>query len=94
MIAIKDTIDFQLLDVVLNPEGRFIILVCTINRAAYSIINVYAPNSYEMKFLLTLHTYFLDLYAPSNPQSSVVTSTWYQTYLWTPPHQKKDVIHL
>lgn len=51
MIAIKNTVDFHLLDVLTDPEGRYIILICTINKVTYSIINVYAPNFRQMKFL-------------------------------------------
>lgn len=49
MIAIRDTVDSS--NVLLDPEGRYIILTCTINRAAYTLINVFALNSHQMKFL-------------------------------------------
>lgn len=51
MIAVKNSVDFQLLNVTSDPEGRFIILICNINRVTYSIINLYAPNSHQLKFI-------------------------------------------
>lgn len=51
MIAIRDTVDFQLIDPFSDPKGRFIILVSNISRTPYTLINLYAPNSHLPPFL-------------------------------------------
>lgn len=51
MIALRDTLDFQQLEVSIDPEGRFIILVCSINKQIFTLINVYAPNVHQIRFL-------------------------------------------
>lgn len=51
LIAIKKDVDFHLLQCISDPNGRYIILICTINKTTYTILNVYAPNSQQMKFL-------------------------------------------
>lgn len=51
MIAIRDSLDFLLLDIEKDPEGRYIIIACKVNKVTYTIINIYAPNSCQTKFL-------------------------------------------
>lgn len=51
LIAIKDTVDFQLSKILIYPEGRYLIVVGTINKVSYTLINIYAPNTHQMKFL-------------------------------------------
>ena len=51
MIAIRDSLAFQLHKCILDPEGRFIILVCTVEHVQYTIVNVYAPNTKQIRFL-------------------------------------------
>lgn len=51
MIAINDKVDFQPSSVSFDPEGRYIILVCTINKTAYTLINLYAPNAHQVHFI-------------------------------------------
>lgn len=48
LIAIKDTVSFKTLDVELDGQGRYIILICEINNQTYTIVNLYAPNSKQM----------------------------------------------
>lgn len=43
--------DFQPSTVSLDPEGRYIILVCTINKETYTLINLYAPNAHQTHFI-------------------------------------------
>lgn len=43
-IAIRDAVSFQLQTCILDPEGRFIILVCLIDNVTYTIVTVYALN--------------------------------------------------
>lgn len=47
----KDSVSFHMKQIVLDPEGRFIILVCSINKTNYTIVNLYAPNAKQMRFL-------------------------------------------
>lgn len=51
LIAIKDTVSFQLQNCILDPEGRYIILLCTIENTTYTIVTLYAPNQRQMSFL-------------------------------------------
>lgn len=51
LIAIRDTVNFQLQDCILDPEGRYVILLCTIDNTVYTIATVYAPNQRQMAFL-------------------------------------------
>lgn len=50
MIAIRDTVPFQLHKSIIDPQGRFIILVCDINSSTYTLVNLYAPNARQIKF--------------------------------------------
>lgn len=56
MIAIKDSVSFSLLEAIVDPEGRYILLLCTINNCLYTVNNAYAPNSHQMKCLHKLCT--------------------------------------
>lgn len=51
LIAIKDTVQFDLLHSVVDPNGRFIILVCRIDNVISTLVNSYAPNSRQISFL-------------------------------------------
>lgn len=51
MIAIRDTIAFRLHKITIDPQGRFIIMVCDINSSTYAVVNIYAPNSRQTRFL-------------------------------------------
>lgn len=51
LIAIRDSISFQLSHSYIDPGGRFIILTCDINNVACTIVNVYVPNSHPISFL-------------------------------------------
>lgn len=42
MIAIRDTVAFNLHKVNIDPQGHFIILVCD-NSNTYTVANIYAP---------------------------------------------------
>lgn len=50
MIAIKDSVAFKFHSVVMDPQGRFLILICDINSATYTVANVYAPNRGQIRF--------------------------------------------
>lgn len=50
MIAIRDTVAFKTHKTICDPQGRFIILICDINSTTYTIVNIYAPNTRQIKF--------------------------------------------
>lgn len=47
----RHTESFQLQTCILDPQGRFIILVCLIDNGTYTIVTVYAPNHGQVQFL-------------------------------------------
>lgn len=51
LIAIKNSIQFAPVKVVIDPNGRFIILVCQIDNTLCTLVNSYAPNSHQINFL-------------------------------------------
>ncbi|OCT65909.1 hypothetical protein XELAEV_18042162mg [Xenopus laevis] len=51
LIAIKNTISFKQERLILDSVGRYIILICQINNAFYTIVNVYSPNNSQIRFL-------------------------------------------
>lgn len=51
LIAIKNNIDFHLIQEISDPQSRFLILLCTINNIIYTLLNVYSPNAQQMTFL-------------------------------------------
>lgn len=50
MIAIRDTVAFKTHKTICDPQGRFIILICDINSTTYTIVNIYAPNTRQIRF--------------------------------------------
>lgn len=51
LIAIRNTVSFQLQQYITDPEGRYIFLTCTINNVPYTLVSIYAPNQGQMTFL-------------------------------------------
>lgn len=51
MIAVRDTVLFQLIQSYTDPNGRYIILICNIDNVTCTIVNTYAPNSHQVSFL-------------------------------------------
>lgn len=51
LISIRNDVDFHLLQAILDPNGRYIILICIMNKITYTMLNVYAPNTHQMSFL-------------------------------------------
>lgn len=51
MIAVKDTIAFHLHKIILDPQGRYVIMVCDINSTTFTVANIYAPNARQSKLL-------------------------------------------
>uniref|UniRef100_A0A8C5M4Y7 Reverse transcriptase domain-containing protein n=1 Tax=Leptobrachium leishanense TaxID=445787 RepID=A0A8C5M4Y7_9ANUR len=50
-ILIQNRIAFSLIHKVVDPNGRFIILTCSLNHIVYTIVNVYSPNDSQLPFL-------------------------------------------
>lgn len=51
LIAIKDTVVFNLIHEIHDDSGRYILLVAEINGITYTILNLYAPNQKQTKFI-------------------------------------------
>lgn len=49
-IKVKNMVTFQLKQITLDPNGWYIILVCTINKVDYTLVNIYAPTVHQMQF--------------------------------------------
>lgn len=49
--AIKDTISFKLINLINDAQGRYIILVASIDNVIYTIVNIYAPNKNPHQFI-------------------------------------------
>lgn len=54
LIAICDTVIFQLLDSVIDSNGRYVILICTIDNITYTLVSLYTPNTRQIHFLIKL----------------------------------------
>lgn len=50
LIAIRDSLTFNLLNCYSDPGGRYIIMVCTLDNVTYTLVNIYAPNNRQMRF--------------------------------------------
>uniref|UniRef100_A0A8C5LLJ0 Reverse transcriptase domain-containing protein n=1 Tax=Leptobrachium leishanense TaxID=445787 RepID=A0A8C5LLJ0_9ANUR len=53
-ILIHNRLQFELHRILKDPGGRFIILVCTINSRAYTLVSAYAPNTSQHQFFSRL----------------------------------------
>lgn len=54
MVAIRNTVTFELKDSILDIEGQFIIPTCNINKLLLTIVSLYAPNTHQLCFLRRL----------------------------------------
>lgn len=50
-IAIRNTVAFKLIDQILDPKGRYTVIVCEIDLVRYTIASIYAPNTRQLSFL-------------------------------------------
>lgn len=46
LMAVGVSVSFSLSITILDPEGRYSILICTINNYMYTLVNVYTTNSH------------------------------------------------
>lgn len=86
LIAVKDTVTFQPHQVTLDPNGWYIILTCTINNVNYTLINIYAPNVHQMRFLKHLTQSIKPIqrgHVNMCGDFNLVPDTWYLALSWT-----------
>lgn len=55
LTAIRDSVAFTLQKEVKDTRGRYLILVCDLNSITYTIVNVYAPNQHQVRFLTSYY---------------------------------------
>lgn len=53
LIAIEDSVSFQLQQSICDENSRYIILICNINNTHYTIVNIYSPNQRQICVLTT-----------------------------------------
>lgn len=51
LTAIRDTVAFTMHSEVADSQGCYHILICDINSTTYTVVNVYAPNTRQVRFL-------------------------------------------
>lgn len=54
LIAIKNTTAFTLHNSLVDTEGRYLALDCTMDNTRCTLVNIYAPNTGQIKFLTKL----------------------------------------
>lgn len=50
LIAIRDTVAFTLHEEIIDPQGRFLSLICDLNSTTYTIATVYSLNKHQVHF--------------------------------------------
>lgn len=50
-IMIKDSVAFHLETSFIDDSGRYVILHCTLNSRKFTILLLYAPNTYQLTFI-------------------------------------------
>lgn len=51
MIAVIEMLDIKVSHVTTDPLGRFVILICTLDVTPFTLVNEYAQNEGQIKFL-------------------------------------------
>lgn len=51
LVAIKNTVDWQVKDTVIDPEGRYVIITGTLNNMPITLASIYTPNTHQLRFL-------------------------------------------
>lgn len=49
-MVVRDTLQFQHHLTYADPQGRYLLLVCTITQTTYTLLNVYGPNTRQLHF--------------------------------------------
>uniref|UniRef100_A0A8C5LRK3 exodeoxyribonuclease III n=1 Tax=Leptobrachium leishanense TaxID=445787 RepID=A0A8C5LRK3_9ANUR len=50
-ILIRSDVVYQLHRKISDPQGRYLILVCSLNHKTYTLVNVYSPNTEQLSFI-------------------------------------------
>lgn len=50
LTVIKDSLQFQLHQSYVDPQGRCLILICDIGQSTYTLVNIYGPNTKQISF--------------------------------------------
>uniref|UniRef100_A0A8C5PNG3 Reverse transcriptase domain-containing protein n=1 Tax=Leptobrachium leishanense TaxID=445787 RepID=A0A8C5PNG3_9ANUR len=50
-ILIRSNVVFQLHRKISDPQGRYLILICSLNHKTYTLVNVYSPNTEQLSFI-------------------------------------------
>lgn len=53
--AVQDALQFQHHYTYADPQGRYLILICTIAQSTYTLVNIYGPNSRQLCFFRHLY---------------------------------------
>lgn len=53
-IAIKNSVAFRHICIIPDPQGQYIILICELNQTVFTLVNLYAPNTKQRRFLAPL----------------------------------------
>lgn len=51
MVAIRDSISFRLHASLIDDKGRYIILIVELNGTLCTLVNIYAPNRHQIRFI-------------------------------------------
>lgn len=54
-MAVRDTLQFQYHLIYADPQGCYLLLVCTIVQTTYTLVIVYGPNNGQLKFYKCLN---------------------------------------
>lgn len=54
LIAVKDSIPFNHIRTIPDSQGRYLILICELNRSTFTLVNLYALNNNQKNFLTPL----------------------------------------
>lgn len=92
LIAVKNALSYTLRDSLLDPEGRFLILLCEISAKPFTLVYLYAPNSHQLCFFCK----FFGKYHPLDMGPYCLW--WFYPYcrwaLHPPPLQKSRTRHM
>lgn len=54
LIAVKDSVTFNHICTIRDPQRRYLILICELNQTTFTLVNLYALNTKQRKFLVPL----------------------------------------
>lgn len=54
MVAIRDSVAFELHAEIVDPQGRYLLLACLLNSTPFTIVAAYVPNTGQLSFFTKL----------------------------------------